>query len=120
MSPDRQVSTPTPQTRWVKLAAAFLAVSYGVGAPVAAFLEFSRHLLSARFHYPPVLIYVVCAVQAVCAVFVLIRRLAPGTAVVLTVTTVGALASHVRIGSPPLAADGDWRDHVTPRLKQIR
>jgi hypothetical protein len=50
-----------------------------------------------------VLIYLVCIVQVVCAASVLVRRLAPWAAAALTVTTLGAVASHVRIGSPMTA-----------------
>jgi DoxX-like family len=85
---------------WVTVAAGFLAVSYGLGAPLAAFLEYRGHTLSQRFGYPPELIYCVSAIQCLCAGGVLVRRLAPWVAGGLTVTTLGAIVSHLRIGSP--------------------
>ena len=90
-------------TRWLRITAVFLAISYGLGAPAAAVLEFQRRLISERFHYSPVLIYLVCAVQVVCAIMVLVRRFAPWAAAALTVTTIGAVTSHIRIGSPQTA-----------------
>jgi DoxX-like family len=83
-----------------RIVAIFLALSYGVGAPLMGVLEIRRHLLSGRFGYPPALIYAVCAAQVLCAAGVLTRRYALLAAVVLTITTVGAVASHVKIGSP--------------------
>jgi DoxX-like family len=100
---DDQPAARSVRTRLVRITAAFLAISYGVGAPAAAFLEVQKHLLSERFHYPAVLIYFVCAVQLVCAVTVFVRQLAPWAAAALTVTTLGAVASHIRIGSPLIA-----------------
>jgi hypothetical protein len=103
ITPTDDLSTTRPRTRWVRITAVFLALSYGLGAPAAAFLEVQRHLLSERFHYSPVLIYLVCAVQVVCAITVLVRRLAPWAAGALTITTLGAVASHIRINSPMTA-----------------
>lgn len=90
----------TRGARWLHVTAWFLAITYGVGAVVTGFLELDRQLFSERFGYPPALIFAVCAVQLVCALAVLNRRLAPLAAAGLTVTTLGAVASHVRIGSP--------------------
>jgi len=94
------MSGPRAGDRRTRIAARFLAVSYGLGAPVAAFFELRGHTLSQRFSLPPELVYLACAVQLLCAVGVLIRRLAPWAAAALTVTTLGAIASHLRIGSP--------------------
>ena len=101
--PSADLATPTARPRWLRITRAFLAISYGLGAPATAFLEFQRHLLSDRFHYSPGLIYLVCAVQFVCAITLLVRRLAPWAAAALTVTTIGAVTSHIRIGSPQTA-----------------
>jgi hypothetical protein len=90
--------------RWRRITAWFLAVSYGAGAPAMAMLEFRRHLFSQRFDWPPALIYMTCVVQLACALGVLAPRLAVASAVGLTVTTLGAVASHFRIGSPLAAA----------------
>jgi DoxX-like family len=97
---DNRPAARTIPARWVRITAVFLAISYGLGAPAAAFLEFQRHLLSLRFHYSPALIYLVCAVQVVCGITVLVPRFASRAAAGLTVTTIGAVASHIRIGSP--------------------
>ncbi len=88
------------RNRGLRVAEWFLAASYGIGAPVAAVLEYRAHALSQRFDYPPELIYLTCAVQLACAAAVLVRPLTPWAAAALTVTTVGAIASHLKIGSP--------------------
>jgi hypothetical protein len=49
---------------------------------------------------PPELVYFTFAVQFVCAIGVLVRPLASWAAATLTLTTLGAIASHVKIGSP--------------------
>jgi len=84
----------------MRIAAGFLSITYGIGALVTVFLEYRRHLFSERFELPPELIYLVCAVQLGCAIGVLLRKFAPWSAAVLTVITLGAIASHLRIGSP--------------------
>ncbi len=86
--------------RWVRAVAVFLAVSYVVGAPVGAALEYRDAILSQRFDYPPALIYVTAAIQIVCVVGVLMHRFAAKAATALSVITVGAIASHLKIGSP--------------------
>ena len=78
----------------------FLAISYFIGAPLTAFLEYKGQTFSERFDYPPELIYVTCTVQFICAMGVLIPRFAAVSAAALTVTTLGAIASHLKIGSP--------------------
>jgi len=75
-------------------------VSYGIGAPLSAVLEYRSHLFSQRFALPPGLVYVTFAVQLCCSIGVLVPRFASWAAAVLTVTTLGAIASHVWIGSP--------------------
>jgi hypothetical protein len=86
--------------RWLSIAAGFLAISYGVGAPLTAILEHRSHLLSRRFDLAPELVYLTCGVQLVCSIGVLVKPIASWAAVGLTVTTLGAIASHLRIGSP--------------------
>ena len=88
---------------WVRVAAGFLAISYAIGAPLTAFLEYRSQMMSQRFDYPPVLIYLTSAVQLVCSLGVLVRPLAPWAAAALTVVTLGAIASHLSIGSPVTA-----------------
>ena len=89
--------------RLVRAAAVFLAVSYTAGGPVVAFLEYTSQTLSQRFDLPPALIYLTAAVQLACAVGVLVRPLAVWGAGALTIITVGAVASHLSIGSPVTA-----------------
>jgi cytochrome bd-type quinol oxidase subunit 2 len=81
----------------------FLALCYGVGAPIGAILELGGHVFSQRFDFPPALILVVCGVQLACAAVILLPRFAPWAAAALTVTTVGAIGAHLRIGSPVTA-----------------
>jgi len=88
------------RARLVRVVAGFLAISYGIGAPLAAMLEHRSHLFSLRFGLPPGLVYLTFAVQFVCALCVLVRPLASWAAATLTLTTLGAIASHVKTGSP--------------------
>jgi len=71
-----------------------------VGAAVVAFLEYNGQTLSERFDFPPELIYATCIVQLFCAVGLLLPRFASWAAALLTVISLGAVASHFRIGSP--------------------
>jgi hypothetical protein len=81
----------------------FLAVSYGIGAPLIAILQYSNSVLSARFDLPPWLIYLTAAIQLSCVPLILSRRYVRSAAFALSATTVGAAISHIRIGSPPTA-----------------
>lgn len=94
------MTTTSARERSVRIVAWFLALSYGLGAPVTAFLELRSHTISERFDLPPALIYLTCVVQLVCAIGVFVRPLASWAAAALTVITLGAFASHLRIGSP--------------------
>jgi hypothetical protein len=87
-------------TRSLRAIAWFLAVSYSIGAPLGAFVELRGSFLSTRFGLPAGLIYLVSAIQLACALLILSRRHASLAAMVLSVTTIGAAASHLRIGSP--------------------
>jgi hypothetical protein len=87
----------------IRIMATLLAISYGLGAPLAAFLEYRDQVLSQRFDLPPALIYLTCAVQFACAFGVFAKPLASWAALLLTFTTLGAIASHVKIGSPETA-----------------
>ncbi len=92
------------QRRLLRIAAWFLAISYGVGAPLAAVAEFRSAALSERFGLPPELIYLSCAVQLACAAAVLLHALAPWAALALTATTIGAIGAHLSTESPMGAA----------------
>lgn len=85
--------------RWQLAAGWFLCLSYAIGSPAFAILEARTGLLSERFNYPSEFLYLVSGVQFVCALLLFARRLAPWSAVVLTVLSVGAVISHLRINS---------------------
>ena len=89
----------TSVDRWQLVAGWFLFLSYAVGAPVFAFMEANTGVFSERFNYPPAFLYLVSGAQFICAMVLFVRALAPWSAMVLTVITVGAVFSHVRIDS---------------------
>jgi hypothetical protein len=84
----------------LRIVAWVLAVTYLIGAPVAGFLEYSGQVLSQRFHLPPELIYATSAAQLILAVGLLLPRFAVWSAGLLSVIAIGAVGSHLRIGSP--------------------
>jgi hypothetical protein len=100
---DRSGNILSARDRWIRRAAGFLAISYGIGAPWTAILEFRHHMLSQRFDLPSELIYLSCAAQVVCAVGVLVRPFASWAAAALTIISLGAIASHLKIASPVTA-----------------
>lgn len=81
-------------TRW------FLFLSYAIGSPAFAIIEAQTGMFSERFGYPPGFLYLVSAAQVVCAFALLLRRAELWSVATLTVLTVGAVVSHVRIESP--------------------
>jgi hypothetical protein len=42
---------------WVRVAAGFLAISYAIGAPLTAFLEYRSQTMSQRFDYTTVQVW---------------------------------------------------------------
>jgi hypothetical protein len=90
----------TSQRRLLRISAWFLAISYGVGAPLVGVAEFRGAVLSARFGLPPELIYVTCAIQLASAPAVLVPALAPWAAMALSVTTIGAIGAHLTTATP--------------------
>ena len=88
---------------WTRIAAGFLALSYAIGGPLTAIIEYRSQTLSQRFDLPQELIYLTCVVQLVCSIGVLVRPVAPWAAAALTVVTLGAIGSHLRIGQPVTA-----------------
>jgi len=86
--------------RWVNAAGWFLIITYGLGALVFALLEYFGHVMSARFDYPPLFIYLVSGIQILCSVALLFPRWILLSLAVFTVLSLGAVASHFRIGSP--------------------
>lgn len=97
------MNTSLWRNRLIRVAMWFLAVSYGIGGPLTAVLEFQKDLISERFDLPPLLIYLTCVAQTVCAILVFMPRLALWATGTLTVITIGAIGSHIRIGSPETA-----------------
>lgn len=89
--------------RSVHIVGWLLALWYGLAAPVTAVVEFGSHVFSQRFDLPPARIYLTCAVQTACAAGVLRPPLAVQAAAVLSVTTLGAIGAHLRVGSPQTA-----------------
>lgn len=89
--------------RAARVVAWVLMVFYALGIPPAIYLEIAHHTLSRRFDLPPWLIYATAAFQAVCTVGILVRGFAPWAALGLTLTTLGAIGAHLRIGSPHTA-----------------
>ncbi len=77
-----------------------LALLYVIGAPVAAWLEFDRQLMSQRFGLPAGFIYAVSGIQVVLALALLKPRLVVPALAGLTFIALGAVASHLAIGSP--------------------
>ena len=88
---------------WTRIAAGFLALSYAIGGPFTAVIEYRSQTLSQRFDLPQELIYLTCVVQLVCSIGVLVRPVAPWAAAALTVVALGAIGSHLRIGQPVTA-----------------
>jgi hypothetical protein len=88
------------QERWLRVAGWFLAISYGIGAPVTAIAELRGPALSEKFGLPSELIYLTCAIQLASSPALLIRPLARWPALALTIVTVGAIGAHLYIGSP--------------------
>lgn len=86
--------------RGARRVAVFLTVSYAVAAPVVAVLEYRGALLSQRFDVPPELIYLTAVVQLVSVAGIVMNRFARTAAAALSVITLGAVAAHLRIGSP--------------------
>lgn len=95
-------ATVTP-SRLTRAVGWFLALTYGAGASLTAVLEVRDHIFSQRFGYPSAFMLAVFGLQIVCAAAILIPRLAVWAAIALSVTTLGAIASHIRIGSPQTA-----------------
>lgn len=86
-------------SRWQRIAGWFLFLSYAIGSPVFAIVESKTGVFSARFNYPPEFLYLVSGVQFMCSFVLFKRALAPWSAVILTIFTMGAVISHLRIDS---------------------
>lgn len=95
---NRETERP-PVSRWQHVAGWFLFISYAVGSPIFAIVEAKTGAFSERFNYPPEFLYFVSAVQFICALALFRRVIAPWSTVVLTVLSIGAVASHIRINS---------------------
>lgn len=89
-----------PNDRWQLGVAWFLTLSYLIGSPAFSILELRTGLISTRFGYPPVFLYAVGLTQFICASVLFVRSLAPWSCVILDVLAIGAVVSHISIGSP--------------------
>jgi hypothetical protein len=78
----------------------FLFLSYVLVSPAMIVVEYREHFVSERFGYVPEFIYLVAAVQVLCALLLLSRALAIWSLVILTVLSAGAVWSHISIASP--------------------
>lgn len=85
---------------WSAVTFWFLVLSYVIGSPAFAIIEARSGIFSEKFDYPAVFLYLVSAAQLVCALTLFWRRIARWGLVVLTVISLGAVASHFRIDSP--------------------
>lgn len=56
--------------------------------------------MSDRFGYPPEFIYATSFIQVVCSVGLVLPRFTFWAATFLTVIAIGAVVSHLKIGSP--------------------
>lgn len=90
-------------SRWQRIVGWFLVLSYAIGSPAFAIVEARTGLFSQRFGYSPEFLYLVSGIQFVCSFVLFVRSVAPWSAFVLTVLTVGAIVSHLRINSPVTA-----------------
>jgi predicted membrane channel-forming protein YqfA (hemolysin III family) len=86
--------------KWHSIARWVLFLSYAVGSPAFAFAEYRTGMFSARFDYAPEFLYLVSATQFACAFLLFRRHLALVSLAILTVLSVGAAASHLKINSP--------------------
>ena len=99
---NRETEGP-PMTRWQRIAGWFLFLSYAIGSPIFAIVEAKTAAFSERFNYPPEFLYFVSGVQFICALVLFRRAIAPWSTVILTVLSLGAVASHIRINSAATA-----------------
>jgi len=84
---------------WQLAAGWFLLLSYAVGSPIFAIVEAETGLFSQKFDYPPEFLYLVSGTQFTCSLVIFSRALAPWSIMILTIITVGAVFSHLRIES---------------------
>ena len=86
--------------KWQRITGWFLTLSYAVGSPAFAIVEARTGVISQRFDYAPEFLYLVAGAQFCCSLVLFRPVLAPWSIVVLTVLSIGAVASHFRIDSP--------------------
>jgi hypothetical protein len=89
--------------RWQRVAGWFLFLSYAVGSPIFAIVEAKTGVFSERFNYSPGFLYLVSGVQFICSLVLFRRALAHWSIAILTVFTVGAIYSHLKIDSAATA-----------------
>jgi len=95
---DRVIGKTSLQ-RWQLVAGWFLLLSYAIGSPAFAIVEAKTGIFSERFSYPSVFLYFISATQFVCALALFVRVIAPWSTAILSVITLGAVFSHLRIDS---------------------
>lgn len=89
--------------RWQRVVGWFLLLSYAIGSPVFALVEARTGVFSERFHYPSEFLYLVSGTQFICSLVLFRSALAPWSTVVLTIITIGAAVSHLKINSAATA-----------------
>lgn len=93
--PFQNLARPARAIAW------FLFLSYVIGAPAYLVMEFHSDLFSQRFGYSSEFIYLMGLAQVVCALLLFgSRRMVLLGLAVLTILSIGAIGSHIRIGSP--------------------
>lgn len=86
--------------RWQRVAGWFLMLSYLAGSTVYALIEANTGLFSERLGYSSEFLYAVAATQVISALFLRSPRWAPWSCAILSVLSLGAVYSHLRIDSP--------------------
>lgn len=81
------------------LAVVVVALSYAVGAPVAALLELHQGMVSGSLGLPEDVVFLAAAVQLCCAVAILFRATANLATATLTVISIGVAVSYLRGGA---------------------
>ena len=83
----------------VRMAAWFLFISYFFGALAFLVAEFRGHLLTNLFGYSLLFIYFIKTIQFVCSLLLFSKRLRLLSVVILTILSMGAVGSFIRIES---------------------
>ena len=90
----------TGPDRVASLAVVVVALSYALGAPVAALMEHRYGVLSGGLGLPEHVVFLAAAVQLCCSVAILFRATANLATATLTVISIGVAVSYLRGGAP--------------------